>query len=737
MENQVFESANLFETSKQSFVTVGGISKNCLRLLPPVKGKQDIVIGDARGIVYSTNYQTDEPKIIIKTDPYPKEVTCIEIQEEEKDHLRIYFSVGNSIYSIDKNNKNKWKVEFNIASDLQIFKIIKDQIWTVTNNFLNKFKFGEVTNSVYTYDNKTKITSIYITDILIDEKFVLLIGSEDDKVKINKEEELIHIISTNGAPTCFCSAKLDLYDTNNNFYYYGTYLGSLGCIKVKDQNELELISELKNQKEQFEIIEMKVNDVNYDSKCELISIRANGMVEVYSIIDNYQNINLICKFQTHENLTGIQIGKYKTKDFIEIILSSLSGLVFSLTPEISSNKKIKSIDAKSLKKKIEQEKATIENLSKKLSAKQTEFEKSSKASNELTKNNFKINYKFSLIFKKSVFQLILDSEFPMEMVILYCAKTKLDIVEIKTMEVNMNIIDEKSMDKETLSHCKFMATFSMKNAIHHLELLVRTYEGTADEINLGIIPYNKPKTAQFVKIPIYALSFHKIYEPEYEKDIGDVIGCDNDLTTNVLIIDNIRAYEINQILHLIIPNIPEQLEEDNAKYVFRSTFLNTLVEINIESNKCEIKSPFICTLMTLKKQINKEAELRRRKISTPIRFKKASVAKILELLNPKIQEIFDMEKKYKLYMAFKELGDTITNQELPEEYLVIKNKGDEICGNYSNRALNLNYYRNLIEQLFLDIKEVYSVDSNKLDEIKMLMEDYSYDKLKKIFSFLN
>ena len=88
-------------------------------------------------------------------------------------------------------------------------------------------------------------------------------------------------------------------------------------------------------------------------------------------------------------------------------------------------------------------------------------------------------------------------------------------------------------------------------------------------------------------------------------------------------------------------------------------------------------------------------------------------------------------------MAFKELGDTITNQDLPEEYLVIKNNGDEICANYKNRALNLNYYRQLIEQLFLDIKEVFSIDSNKLNEIKMLMEDYSYHKLKKIFSFLN
>ncbi len=190
-------------------------------------------------------------------------------------------------------------------------------------------------------------------------------------------------------------------------------------------------------------------------------------------------------------------------------------------------------------------------------------------------------------------------------------------------------------------------------------------------------------------------------------------------------------------MHLIIPNIPEQIEEDKAHYILRSTFLNTLVDINIENNKCIIKSPFISTLMTLKKQISKEAEIRRKKINTPIKFNRFSVGKILELLDPKIQAIFNLEKDYKIFMAFKELGNTVSNEELPEKYLVIKNKGDEICKNYANRALNLNYYKQLIEQLFLDIKEVYAVDSNKLDEIKMLMNDYSYEKLKKIFSFLN
>ena len=139
--------------------------------------------------------------------------------------------------------------------------------------------------------------------------------------------------------------------------------------------------------------------------------------------------------------------------------------------------------------------------------------------------------------------------------------------------------------------------------------------------------------------------------------------------------------------------------------------------------------------MNLKKQISKEAEIRRKRINTPITFNRSSVGKILEVFNPKIQEIFNLEKEYKILIAFKELRESVSNEELPEKYLIIKNKGDEICKNYQN--LNLNYYKSLIQQLFLDIKEVYAVDSDKSDEIEMLMNDYSFDKLKKIFSFLN
>ena len=461
MENQVFESANLFEVSKQSFVTVGGISRNCMRLINRSEKKNpshDIVFGDCRGIIYSITYLSDEPKIIIKTDPYPKEIIGLELEKESE---RFYFAVGNSIFSIDREKKNKWKVEFNIASDIQLFKIIGSNIWTVTNNFINKFVFGEVTNSVYTYDNKTKITAFFITNVYIHNKLVLLIGSEDDKIKINEENENVHIIPTGGAPTCFCKGKLNKDDNCDNYYYFGTFYGSLGCIKVVDENEMELIFESKKQKDQFDIVDIKVDDVNYDYNCELIAIRANGDVEIYSILDDYQNVNLICKYETKETLTGLEIGRYKDSEHIEIILSSLTGLVFSLTPKIVHQKK--NIDAKALRANIEKERNDIIRLKEKLKARKDDFDKKNKTIDSVAKNNFKINYKFSLIYKQSLFQLSLDSEFPMEMVIISCPKTKIDIVELKTKEVNLNIIEENLLDKDTLSQYKFIATLSMND----------------------------------------------------------------------------------------------------------------------------------------------------------------------------------------------------------------------------------------------------------------------------------
>ena len=727
-----FESDNLFDAPKQSFLTVGGITKNCIRCLTKVKkGQQKIVIGDTRGIIYITDYVDDAPRILIKTDAYSNEIKCIQLTKLDEKTEAIYFAEGNSIYSIDENNKNKFKVEFNIASNIEYFCVVdNNQIYTVTNKFLNKFQFGEVTNEVYTFDNGCPISIIQTTNIPGNNDKLLLIGSDDNKIKITDEEEIIKILPTNGRITCFCPIAYE-------YFYYGTTTGTVGCLYIKDKENINILFETKDKQEN-EIVGMKLFDINFDGKEELLLIRTNGLVEIYNCDIKDRTISVICRYETHEHLTGLDVGRYKDKEHTDIILSSLSGLVFALMPELTVFQKLKNIDSKTLKKNILVEEKEVEDLKLRLMKRKEEFEKmKTKQVNNIVKNNFKLEYKFTLLEKESVFLLTIDSEFPMELVVLHCTLAKLDILKVKTKEVSMNVFEDGVLDNETKSHCKFLATFSLKEANHRLELIVRTYEGIKDDINISIIPYNKPKTAQIIHIPVYSLSFHKLYEPKFDTDVGEVVSCEDDKITNVLTIEGMRNTEINQILHLIIPNIPDVMKEEEAKYLLRSTFLNTLLEINIDSNKCEIKCPFVSTLITLKKQINKEADKRRKTVQTRIKFKELSINKILEVLNPKIMEIFNLEKEYRIIQAFKELGNTISLNDLPSDYIQILNKTEEINKKYGDRSLNLNYYKSLIIQLFLDVKEIRNAPNNKLDEINMLMEDYSYEKLVNIFNFLN
>ena len=122
-----------------------------------------------------------------------------------------------------------------------------------------------------------------------------------------------------------------------------------------------------------------------------------------------------------------------------------------------------------------------------------------------------------------------------------------------------------------------------------------------------------------------------------------------------------------------------------------------------------------------------------------MKFKTGSVFKILEILNPKIEEIFNLEMEYKVIKAFKELGDNVQFNDLPEEYITLLNKSEEIEKKYTNRTLNLNYYKKLVEQLLKDIRKVMNINdfNEKINDIHQLFNDYSYDKLINIFSFLN
>ena len=128
-----------FNFQKNSYLTIGSISKNCLRYLPSQKPNlpQTIFIGDSRGILYVCDYNLKENEIDIKlkTSAFPKEITSIDLNYNLKQE-KIYFSFGNSIFLTNRLCKEFSKIEFDIADNITMFRVIDSQMWIGSVIFL-------------------------------------------------------------------------------------------------------------------------------------------------------------------------------------------------------------------------------------------------------------------------------------------------------------------------------------------------------------------------------------------------------------------------------------------------------------------------------------------------------------------------------------------------------------------------------------------------------------------------
>ena len=169
-------------------------------------------------------------------------------------------------------------------------------------------------------------------------------------------------------------------------------------------------------------------------------------------------------------------------------------------------------------------------------------------------------------------------------------------MEVLTKDVNVNRIENEEF--------RFLTIYKLKDSNHNLELRLRIYEENSDLLTCTLIPHNKPKTAYIIDIPIKSLVLHKKLDTEgdaWERTcVKEFCSLDEKVLNTLVIKGSYNASELNQILSSIIPEIPEKTVKDAIKYYFQSTYLNTVIGIEIENNFCIIKSMFLSPLMTIK-----------------------------------------------------------------------------------------------------------------------------------------
>lgn len=710
---------------------------------------QPLCIGDSRGILYVTEYRKQEPEIKVKTPPFSREITCVDLNQNVNKE-RIYFSFGNSIFISNRSFKDYSKIEFDLADNIQTFKATDNMIWTASNNYLSKYEYGEATLEKGTYDNETAVSALCLTEIFGKSNPMAIIGSEESKLKLVSGKDLVFSVPVSSAPTSISQYKSSFHDLSEDNYLFGTNTGSHGLLNVNKES-MKVLWEMNQDKNMGEVVAIKTFDINFDGVNEILLIRSNGEFSVYSTGKTLMDVSLTSRYETNEVLTGVDVGKFRTEEESEIMFSSYSGLLFSLTPKLDLPGKTLIVDKKTLSKNLKEVQNEVEILKQLYDRRLAEFQKQqNNLMNPISKNPFKVNHKMNLLSKEAVYNLKIESEFPIEFIIIQSPGVSLDILEIISKDVNLNVIKDRNKGqvkgglnvalKSNLNvneNSCFLATLKFKESVHQLEMLLRTYENISDEVNCTIVPYNKPKTAFTVEIPIKALSLHKKVE--------EIIELPNDIDENIINVLTIKGKfqtsEMNQILSEIIPDIPEKTNKDCLKFIVKSTFLNTFVEITIDSGVCRIRSVYLSPLTIIKEQVTKVANNRKKDMEFNIQIKTLSIFHILELVDPMIQENFNLEIDYKIIQAFKEIDisesrGNILN--LPEEYQVILNNSESIKKKYEQRTINLHYLQILVENLLKDVSKVRSISnlSEKVKDVASVFEDYSFDKLLEIFKEL-
>jgi hypothetical protein len=755
MEGDLFGCEDQLKFVKNSYLTVGSISKSCIRLLTPNKSNQPqpLFIADTRGILYVTEYKKGEPDVKVKTAPFPREITCTDlIQNINKE--KIYFSFGNSIYITNRLCKDYSKIEFDLADNINSFRASDSLIWAVSNNCISKYEYGDTTVEKGCFDNEARITALCLSENFGKLNKVALIGSHDSKIKVINGLDFVYGVTTSSIPTWLSHYKSSYHDLSADKYVFGTNSGSHGLVTLLEKEAKILWEESGGTSE---IVDIKTFDVNYDGVNEILCVHADGQVNIYATGKTILDLSLVSKYATGENLTGCDIGKFQSEEETEIILSSYSGLIFSLTPKVNlpETTKVQNVDKKSLTKGLKDVQGEIDLLKGLYEKRQADFQKQqTNIFNPVTKNPYKVDYKLTLQPKEAVYNLILESEFPIEIILMQSESVSLDIIEILTKDVHFNIIKDSkeeiiekeysmsslmnnfnSQNQKINDTTNFLCTFRMKESVHCLSLLLRTYENVSDIINCTFLPCNKPKTAITIEIPIKALSLHK--KEEDPKEIEEAFTDENVL--NIMIIKGkFQAGEINQILSSIIPDIPEKTNKESMKYYLKSTFLKTMLEISIESNYCRIRSVYLSPLILIKEGVTKIANNRKRDMEFSVQIKTLSIFKILEKLHPLIQENYNIETEFKLLQAFKEIESDYKCRELPEEYKLLINQADSIRKKHEQRSINLHYHKTLVVNLLKDVSKVRNISDlhGNIRQLNDVFDDYSFDKLVEVFKEL-
>ena len=181
--------------------------------------------------------------------------------------------------------------------------------------------------------------------------------------------------------------------------------------------------------------------------------------------------------------------------------------------------------------------------------------------------------------------------------------------------------------------------------------------------------------------------------------------------------------------------MPARLQGEQASFVFRNTFLDTLLLTDYSKGEATFRSDSLTTLAIVKEVVTKEATARKIQIQISVDPKESTVTNLLRKIDPLMLYQLNLAKRVKLVETLKEvrMQEPETNF-LDPEYVEILENEEQIMRELKEQPGRLQFLHGIIVDLFVDNAKFKGQNvTAQVPQLQRVLHDYSLEALLRFF----
>lgn len=696
--------------NRVDYVQVDATSPHCMTLLQAGNKKDalsQIVVGDQNGVLQVFSMKRRDPVHAFKSLRGNKISRVCLGGPSGGVRDKIFLAQGSQVKGYNKKGKEFLSFETTLSEPIRSMYIEGTELVVCGGFIFQRYSDLRDRDYYYSADKINDIVCLPLEASSSVEDLLPILACDDRVLRVLKGSAVLYEVEVPGPPTVlelFCNTGGE----DGDEVLYGTADGRLGLVQI---SKLEPTHrwEVPNDRRHGGILCLDNYDITADGVADLLVGRDDGLVEVYGY-DEADEPVLRYSHAYNESVTAVRGGKVATADFDEIICSTYSGWISSLTTEpqqkqVSSNGIVKGNNDSqqkigTLKKELEDLQGRVEQERQKYHAASTD----KKAVSAVPQ--FNINDKFVLNREDASYSLSIEVQTPIDNMLVQ-SDVPVDLLDV---EKNSAVVSYSTCDPELGNF--LLATYRCQSNTTRLDVKVRSIEGQYGTLRAYITLSVLPKVCQLREYSIKPLSLHQRTHNFDESRPHNSLKLTGQFSLS----------EVHNWLTFCLPELPERVPAgDEASFYFSSTFLDTQLSCQYKKGEAIFKSDNVSTISILKDVLSKEATKKKIRLDVSYEINDQSIAHTLSLLHGKLEYQLLLAKKIQLIDGLRELQSNEGDLSfMAAEYKQILADADRLMAEFKKQPCHLERLYGMITDLFIDMYKFKG--QNVKSKVPMLLE---------------